>query len=64
MASLSRSMLFERFAEINVRAVEIGEVEEADATVVGMPHQVDKLVETHPSLVGLPLAAVHAGSLA
>ena len=42
----------------------IGQVEEANAAVVRVMHQIDELGEAHARLIRLPLAAVHAGALA
>ena len=53
----------QRFAEINVAAVEIGQIEQPDAAVVGVTEEVVELAEAQPSLVRLPAPAVNAGSL-
>ena len=56
--------LAKRFAEVHVRAVQIGQVEEANPAVVRVMHQIDKLRETHACLIRLPIAAMHASALA
>ena len=54
----------ERFAEVHVRAVQVGQVEEANAAIVGVMHEIDELGEAHAGLIRLPIAAVDAGALA
>jgi len=53
----------QRFAEVDVRAVQIGEVETLDAPVVRVAKERDQLFEAEPRLVRLPIAAVDAGAL-
>src|SRR5262245_34633093 len=50
----------ERLAEVDVRAVQVGEVEEPDSAFVGVTEQTDELLEAHVRLVGLAAAAVDA----
>jgi hypothetical protein len=53
----------QRLAEIDVRAVQVGQVEEAQPPVVAVAEERDELVEAQPGLVRLPVAAVDAGPL-
>src|SRR5262249_3999755 len=52
----------QRLAEVDVRAVQVGEVEEAQASVVSVVEQADEFLKAHPRLVGLAIAAGDAGA--
>lgn len=53
----------ERFAKVQMCAVEIGQIEEADPPLVGMVKQIHQLGEAEARLVRLPGAARDTGPL-
>jgi hypothetical protein len=46
-----------------MRSIQIGEIEKGDPAIEGVMKQVHQLLESHPRLVGLAPAAVHACTL-
>src|SRR4051794_12465419 len=53
---------FERGDDVRVSAVQIGQVEDANASIEGAMEQLGKLLLAHAGLVGFAIATLHPGA--